>query len=316
MPKVSVVIPAYESEGFLAAAIESVLQQSFGDLELVVVDDGSSTRAAAEVVAGFRANSDLSIRYIYQDNTGVSGARNRGLAETTGKFVAFLDADDVFEPGKLTTQVKLLDSRPADYACVCGGRRVVPLGERPSRYELPSPADGDVYAGLVADRLSIRGTGAFLYRRSALDAVGAFDESLRNNEDFDLILRLARRFSICTHQDVVYQIRARRGSLSFGDPEKSLPHMLAFIDKLEREDPALPPALIQRKRQRAYFNAARKHLLRRGDFRSFSRTLREGVGRAGAPRSWRARSAYLFAHTGPLGTLITRVLFGTPKPPV
>lgn len=309
------VIPAYESGSFLAAAVESVLQQTFGDLELVVVDDGSSTRAAQDVVAGFCDSNSPPIRYVYQENTGVSGARNRGLVETSGEYVAFLDADDVFELSKLSLQVGLLESTTVDFACVCGGRRVVPMGGRPPFDVFPSFAEGDVYAELVADRLLIRGTGAFLYRRSALEAVGGFDESLRNNEDFDLMLRLARRFSVRTHQDVVFENRLRRGSLSFGNPEESLPHALAFIDKLEREDPMLPPELLRRKRQRAYFNAARKQLLRHGDFGGFSRTMREGVSRAGAARTWRAGGAYLFAHTGPLGSLMTRVLFGPPKKP-
>ncbi|MFT5690461.1 MAG: glycosyltransferase involved in cell wall biosynthesis, partial [Planctomycetota bacterium] len=143
MPKVSVVIPAYESGSFLAAAVESVLQQTFGDLELVVVDDGSSTRAAQDVVAGFCDSNSPPIRYVYQENTGVSGARNRGLVETSGEYVAFLDADDVFELSKLSLQVGLLESTTVDFACVCGGRRVVPMGGRPPFDVFPSFAEGD-----------------------------------------------------------------------------------------------------------------------------------------------------------------------------
>ncbi|HTP29385.1 MAG TPA: glycosyltransferase family A protein, partial [Anaeromyxobacteraceae bacterium] len=111
-PVVSVVIPAYNAEAYVAAAVDSVLAQSFRDFELIAVDDGSSDSTGARL----RAYRD-SLRYIRQPNGGVSRARNRGVEESQGRWVAFLDADDVWLPGKLGKQMGALRDRSDCRAC-------------------------------------------------------------------------------------------------------------------------------------------------------------------------------------------------------
>lgn len=330
MVRVSVVIAAYESEAFLGAALDSVLalepwpaSEGAGPasgLELVVVDDGSATRAAQSLVEAAAERAPFPVRYHYQTNGGPSAARNTGLRLSEGDLVAFLDADDVFLPGKLALQVPLLDAAGVGTAFVCGGHTVVEPAAasrprasaqpghtaRPSTLVEPPPVQGDLYGALVRDELQLLGTAAFLHRRSALEAVGGYDESLRNNEDLDLTLRLARAFPICVHPEPVFENRLRAGSLSSAAPARALEQSLAFLDKLEREDPELAPALLSRKRQRAYFNAARKHLRQEGDFEAFRSTFDEGVRRCGRPGTWRGWAAWALARSGPLGRQVAR----------
>jgi len=107
-PLVSVVIPTYNRCGYLQQAIESVLSQSCGDFEVIVVDDGS-TDETAQVIAKF---SDERVRYLYQSNAGRSAARNWGMGAARGMYLAFLDDDDLYLPHKLASQVAFLESHP------------------------------------------------------------------------------------------------------------------------------------------------------------------------------------------------------------
>src|SRR5574337_356453 len=129
-PTVSVVVPAYNAAAFLRRAIDSVLGQTAVDLELLVVDDGS-TDATLQLLAGYGER----LRAISQVNAGPAGARNRGLALARGRYIAFLDADDWWLPEKLGRQVALLDSRPEIGFCSTGTRVVhadgTPAGDWP-----------------------------------------------------------------------------------------------------------------------------------------------------------------------------------------
>lgn len=104
-PRVSVVIPTYNRAQFIASAIESVLTQTFGDFELIVVDDGSTDRTS-EIVTSI---SDPRLVFVRQDNAGRSTARNRALALAKGAYIAFLDSDDLYLPGKLALQIQYMD---------------------------------------------------------------------------------------------------------------------------------------------------------------------------------------------------------------
>ena len=304
MPRVSVILPAFNSEAFLADAIESVARQGFGDLELVVVDDGSDAPGPGVLIEELGRSVSFPIRFLSQKNQGPGAARNLGLECGDSEFVAFLDADDIFEADKLSWQVPLLASKPAHYSSVCGGHRVVPIGGGTPFEVRPGPADGPIYSELVREELVLLGTPAFLHRRRALVDVGGYDPGLRNNEDLDLTLRLARRFSLVTHPEIVFENRQRAGSASNADPRLALGFALKFLAKLEREDPALEKGILRRRRQKAYFNAARQLLVDQQDFGAFRETLDEGIRCAGYPRTWRGWSAWLFARTGPLGSLI------------
>lgn len=180
------IIPSYNSARYLAEAIQSVLDQSYADFEIIVVNDGSTDETEA-VVKGF---SDERIRYFAQENKGVGAARNVGLRLARGEYVAFLDADDLFLPEKLSRQVEFLLQDPSVDLVFSGWEYINAEGkilgvEEPWKYRSSVLGVEDVLMGGGAP------VHAVLVRRRCLENVGGFDEAMRAYEDSDLWLRLA-----------------------------------------------------------------------------------------------------------------------------
>jgi len=173
-PLVSVIIPAYNAQAFLSEAIESLQEQDYNPLEIIVVDDGSTDRTA-EIIA----RMGDSIRYSYQYNSGPAAARNKGLTMAHGEIIAFLDSDDLWPGDKLHTQVRWLVNNPK-IDVVMG--RVQYVGLFTPR-ELKIPFEGSDKT-LVNTYL-----GCCVFRREVFDKVGIFDETLRYSEDHDWFLR-------------------------------------------------------------------------------------------------------------------------------
>lgn len=184
-PTVSVVIPTYNHGRYVLATLESVFAQSFRDYEVIVVNDGSSDDTAA-VLRPLAAEGR--IRYFEQANQGQAAARNRGLAECRGAYVAFLDDDDVWPQDKLRWQVEFLDGHRAAVG-VAGGACV----DWSETRDAPPP---DSFAPVEWSRLfdgnPIRSPGQTLLRADALRNVGGFDPSIWGADDWDLWLRLVK----------------------------------------------------------------------------------------------------------------------------
>ncbi len=187
-PTVSVIIPTFNREHLIQRTISSVLAQTFSDLELIIVDDGS-TDNTGEVIQKF---TDPRIRYIPLDkNYGGGYARNQGIKAAHGELIAFLDSDDEWMPEKLELQIARLRANDNPFMTVvyCIGYEYY---ESIKRQKLPKL---DTYEGDVFDYL-LRGwlpptASLFMVKRSALIGVGGFDESLPSFQDYDLWLRLA-----------------------------------------------------------------------------------------------------------------------------
>jgi glycosyltransferase involved in cell wall biosynthesis len=173
-PLVSVIVPVYNGERFLASAIGSILAQDYHSYEIIVVDDGSTDGSAAI------AQSFKEVRYIHQPNTGVAGAKNTGIAAARAVLVAFLDHDDVWTPDKLRVQVSYLLEHP-ETGCVF------------SRHHIFLEPDTPRPSWLKADFLENDQLGAFactmLVRKAVFERVGRFDSSYRVGEDTDWIAR-------------------------------------------------------------------------------------------------------------------------------
>lgn len=200
-PVVSVVIPAFNAAPFLKEAVESVLAQSYTPVEILVVDDGS-TDATPEIARSFGEV----VRLISQQNQGVAAARNHGLRESSGTYVCFVDADDWLYPEDLERKVALMEADP-ELALVHALVEVTGPDLKPT---------GEVLRGedgYVLDRLlelippAIPGVTATLIRRSVLDEIGGFDESLGTSADYDLWLRIAegRRVGRVDYPTVKYR---------------------------------------------------------------------------------------------------------------
>jgi glycosyltransferase involved in cell wall biosynthesis len=193
--KVSVVIPAYNGDRYLAAAIDSVLDQTYQDYEIIVVDDGS-TDNTAQVVKQY----GKTVRYLSQTNQGVAASRNLGLAAAMGDYIAFLDQDDLFLPHKLSSQVALLDG-DANLGMVNSGWQIYREGDLSDRQE-QNQAESQAAVKpwqqipqLTATNLIIWKPvflGAMLFRRHWLERARGFNTTLEQTPDVDLVMRLAK----------------------------------------------------------------------------------------------------------------------------
>jgi len=208
MPTVSVVIPAYNSAALLRWAIQSVLSQTYSDFEVVVVDDGSTDNTES-VARSFGAQ----VCYVKQENKGAGAARNQGIKRSRGRYVAFLDSDDLWLPSKLAEQIPLLDRDPG-IGLVYSDWAVVPeQGEAEPSYlrNLPA-ASGYVFDELVQCGFIL--TSGTVVRRSCLDEVGYFDETLSIAQDYDLWLRICYRWKVALVNKPLVIKRNRDGNLS------------------------------------------------------------------------------------------------------
>jgi len=198
-PAVSVVVPTYNAQSFIVETLRSVLDQTMGDLELIVVDDGSSD----DTVALVGAIGDPRIRLVPQANAGRCVARNRGLDLARAPLVCFLDHDDVWHPQKLAAQLQVLEREP-DTALVHTDYRMWYAGldgRFPDATELlpttPDPAIDETVSGWAYHHLLVDSfilTSTAIMRTQAVREVGAFDPALPYSEDWDLWFRLSRRW--------------------------------------------------------------------------------------------------------------------------
>lgn len=189
--RVSAIIPTHNRPAFLREALASVCAQTYRNVEIVVVDDGSAPAARAatqRVIAEFARGQDLPVRCIVQPHRGVSVARNRGSRAGRGELLAFLDSDDVWLPDKLARQVALFDAQPRTQICQTEEiwlRRGVRVNPR----AVHRKPDGDVFFASLAR--CVVSPSAVLLSRALFERSGGFDEALPACEDYDLWLRIA-----------------------------------------------------------------------------------------------------------------------------
>jgi glycosyltransferase involved in cell wall biosynthesis len=233
-PAASVVIPAYNAAWCVGKAVDSVLAQRGCDFEVIVVDDGSTDDTAA-VLARFGD----AIRVVRQRNQGLSAARNAGIRAARGEFVAFLDADDWWLPGKLAPQLALLRGRPEVGFCSCAARVEDPEGRLLNLW--PAPRwQGPFLVHLFGSAADVAGSGsAVVARRTLFDRVGGFDESLRSLEDIDMWMRLAAVADYACLDEPLVVILKRPGSMS-----RNLEVMRdAAVRVMAKNRTLLPPAM-------------------------------------------------------------------------
>ena len=208
-PLVSVVVPCFNQARFLPESLASVSAQSYGAREIIVVDDGSGDDPAGV------ADRFEGVKYLRQDNRGTATARNHGLRESRGRYLLFLDADDRLLPDALAIGVEALERDP-ECGFVYGHVRV--FGTEPDHCSCPpqSTVARNHYRELLA-RNYVWTPGAAMYRRVVVEAVGGFDPRAGGSADFDLNIRIARRWPIRCHGRTVLDYREHAGSQS-GDP--------------------------------------------------------------------------------------------------
>ena len=225
VPRASVVVPTYNSGRLVAEAVASILAQTVVPSEIIVVDDGSTddTRVCLAPYAE-------RIRYVRQENQGVSAARNRGIETARGEFVAFLDADDVWHPRKIELQIQAFERCP----------RLGLLGTQPFAWPdstFPIVAEGSVPHTTIVDwsDLAVKNyltTSSVLVRRALLAKAGSFDRALQYGEDRDLWLRVAEAAPVANLELPLTGYRDVAGSLS-KQAQRCEPCMLRLLQKLD-----------------------------------------------------------------------------------
>ena len=306
-PAVSVIIPAYNAEKHIADTIRSVLDQTFRDFEMVIVDDGS-TDNTARIVETFLA--DHRIRLIRQPNGGASRARNTGLQNARGTYIAFLDADDLWLPEKLHKQVTYLGEHPhigaviSDFAIFEGHSLTVPSYLRTKEHYADIMAQRDhlkdAFAFLLEEMFMIPST--MVLKRECVERIGLFDETLIPVEDRDFALRLAMRYAIACLPEVLVRKIEHGSNVSLNYQKAAVSRYRVYRKLYRREYPLLEP---YRDIFRSVFSAralsaGRVHLgrLERNEAREcLSLSLRMKHG---------ARAAFLFFLTFLPGPLLAR----------
>ncbi len=194
-PCVSVIIPTYNRGWILKEAVESVLAQDFRNFELIIVDDGSTDNTQDVLDAYINACDACGLKIILfkQKNRGVSAARNRGIASASGRYIAFLDSDDLWLPEKLSTQVDFFKENPDTLICQTG-EIWIRNGVRVNPKKKHKKVSGMIFEHSLS--LCLVSPSAVMIERSLFDEVGVFDESLPICEDYDLWLRISCRYPI------------------------------------------------------------------------------------------------------------------------
>jgi len=187
-PPVSVIIPTYNRASWLRGAIDSVLDQTFADFELIVVDDGS-TDNTKEIVADYGDK----IRYFYQPNKGPSAARNTGIGQAKADLICFLDSDDRWIKNKLQTQVEFIRQNPLTKISYTN-EIWIRNGKRVNQKKVHQKYSGWIYQKCLP--LCIISPSSVMIHRDVFDKVGLFDENLLVCEDYDLWLRISCRYPI------------------------------------------------------------------------------------------------------------------------
>jgi glycosyltransferase involved in cell wall biosynthesis len=227
-PLVSVVIPAYNAERFIAEAVGSALAQTWPNVEAVVVDDGSSDGTLDALEA---YGTDERVRVISQDNAGPSAARNRGIEAARGEFIAFLDADDLWLPEKLERQMPLFENEKVGVV-YCMVRQETGTGAK-IEFNARKPRRGKVFWDVLRENFLMLPT--MVVRRTCLDETGLFDTDLLTAEDTHLYARLARVCEYDYVDDVLMVRRVHGANLSFR-PDV-VPRTLAALRKLAGQYP-------------------------------------------------------------------------------
>ncbi|TGN41528.1 glycosyltransferase [Marinobacter confluentis] len=208
MPTVSVIMPTFNRAKFLPQAVGSVLSQSYADLELIIIDDGS-TDDTVKVLAPFL--NDDRVRYFHQENRGQSKARNVGLNQASGEFIAFLDSDDTWATEKLKKQVALISRLPGA-AIVHGDEETVNEKGEVISFDNMKRYSGRITRQLLADN-SVSITTA-LVRRKCFDEMGGFQASHGVADDYDLWLRFSARYLFHYEPGIVASYRVMEDQIS------------------------------------------------------------------------------------------------------
>ena len=278
-PKVSIIMPAYNTARLIKGSLDSVMAQTYSDFETIVVNDGSPDTPELEPVLAPYMDR---IVYIKQENKRAAGARNTAIARAKGEFLAFLDSDDTWLPNHLASQMKKFDDDPSLDLVYANGLRIADPRRQVTFMDV-CPSQGTAnFEALVVERCQIC-VSTVVVRKSAIVKAGGFDEGLRMCDDYDMWLRAAfHGAKIGYGREVQARLNGGRpGSLS----QSNVKMLQAYLEILERTSRNLP----LKDEQRAVVSARMAQIRARTLVEQGKLELREG-------RSDRARELFSEAH--------------------
>lgn len=259
IPLVSVIIPAYNAEGFIEETLNSVLSQTYKNIEVLVIDDGSQDRTA-ELVKLIAAK-DLRVRLLQQANAGVSAARNLGIEKSQGEYIAPLDADDIWYPQNLEKKVNCLLESDASVGLVYAWSVDINEAGFPNGQFRASTIEGDVYTTLVCHDF-IGNASATMMRRSSVEKVGGYNCSLKEKnvirEDWELYLRLAEFYQFRVVPEFLVGYRRLEKSMS-GDCQAMARSQVAILQTIQEKHPEIPGFIFRLSSGSFYIYLARQN---------------------------------------------------------
>jgi glycosyltransferase involved in cell wall biosynthesis len=278
MSPIAIIIPTYNRADVIGEAIESALAQTLGDIEIVVVDDGSSD-GTPEVVSGYAPR----VRYIRQKNGGCASARNAGIRATTAPYLLCLDSDDILERDACEQLAQCLDDHPDAGLAYGDHDRLGELAE-PGRFFDEHLGESGMIASGVLRRFVLTAACSVMFRRECLGKAGMFDESLRFAEDTDFWLRLCARYRAVFVPRVISHVRIAATS-KHRNPvtaERNCADKVRIIERFVGQHPEvaaeLSPGELSRLRARPYFDTG-VWALRHGERRKARRLLGSSLAR-------------------------------------
>ncbi|HEY9803820.1 MAG TPA: glycosyltransferase family A protein [Leptolyngbyaceae cyanobacterium] len=241
MPKVSIVIPAYNAMDYLPTTLETVYQQTFTDFEVLIINDGSSDN----IVDWVSHLTDTRIRLITQENQGLTGAHNTGVIQAQGEYIAFLDADDLWEPSKLEKQVICLDKNP-EVGLVDTWVMLIDEDGVSTGTVIKTNAEGNVWQQIIQCPTVVCGSSPIV-RKICFQELGLFDPEMGGSSDWDMWTRIASRYNFALIKEPLTLYRQHRSSMS-KNCDRVFRENQAVIEKTFK---SVPPEL-QNLKQRAY----------------------------------------------------------------
>ncbi len=230
MPKISVIIPAYNAMNYLPETLESVFKQTFTDFEILIINDGSSDN----LVEWVSQIADSRVKLISQVNQGVSAARNTGISNSQGEYIAFLDADDLWEPTKLEKQLNCLEANPKVGLAYTWTAFINQLSQ-PTGVSIVSHAEGNVWEEILVRDMISTGSSTMI-RAECFDRVGLFDSNLSLGEDRDMWTRIAAIYPFAVIKESLTLYRRHPQNTSKTN-KKIIPQLSQVIEKIFQNTP-------------------------------------------------------------------------------
>ncbi|MGO2356819.1 MAG: glycosyltransferase family 2 protein [Mesonia sp.] len=211
MPRFSVIVPLFNKENYIKETLESVLQQTYTDFEIIIVDDGSTDKSAA-IVKEFQNDR---IKYFYQENLGAASTRNEGINKTNSNLIAFLDADDYWYPFYLEEQLRLINKYPSENV-FSTAQQINKAGQTFAiKYSLPDNfnKDGVVNYFEASLKSSILHSSSIVLKKDILKKIGIYDPNIKSGQDTDFYIRIGLNYGVVFSEKICSQYHIIENSL-------------------------------------------------------------------------------------------------------